>query len=264
MPRSLFGKTLWEQRRALLGWAIGITAVGVMYAAFYPMIKAPEIAGIWASFAPELMEAMGFADLVSAAGYIGSTTFGILGPVLMIMFGTWMGTKAVAGDEDAGRLDVLLAHPLSRQRLVAERFAALAVAAVGVSLVLWLALMAISGVAELTEIGAGNLLAGSIHLAALGIFFGGLALAVGAMTGSRAVVAVVVAVVGVVGYFGNTLAGQVQALGIVRDLSPFHFYAGGRPLANGLQVVDLAVLVAAALVLVAAGTVVFVRRDVSV
>ena len=264
MLRSLFGKTLWEQRRALLGWAIGITAVGVMYAAFYPTIKAPEIAGVFANFAPELLEALGFADIVTAAGYIGSTTFGILGPVLMILFATWLGLKAVVGDEDSGRLDVLLAHPLSRQRLVAERFAALVVAAIAVSLVLWLALMAISGVAQFTEIGAGNLLAGSLHLAALGIFFGGLALSVGAMTGSRAVVVVIVAIVGVVGYFGNTMAGQVQALGIVRDLSPFHFYSGGRPLQNGFQVVDLVVLVCTAIVLVAAGAIVFSRRDVSV
>lgn len=75
---------------------------------------------------------------------------------------------------------------------------------------------------------------------------------------------IVVAVIGVVGYFGNTMAGQVQALGIVRDLPPLHFYAGGRPLVNGFQVVDLAVLAGAAVVLVAAGTVGFTRRDVSV
>jgi ABC-2 type transport system permease protein len=264
MLRSLFGKTLWEQRRALLGWAIGITAVGVMYAAFYPTIKSPEIAGIWSNFAPELLQAFGFADIVTPAGYIGSTTFGILGPVLMILFGTWLGIKAVVGDEDAGRLDLLLAHPITRQRLVAERFAALVVAAVTVSLALWLALSAISGVAEFTEIGLVNLLAGSIHLAVLGIFFGGLALAVGAMTGNRAVVIVVVAIVGVVGYFGNTMAGQVDALAFVRDLSPFHFYSGGRPLVNGFQVVDLAVLGGAAVALVAVGAAVFTRRDVSV
>jgi ABC-2 type transport system permease protein len=264
MLHSILTKTLWEQRRALLGWAIGITAVGVLYAAFYPMVKAPEIAGIWQSFAPEMLEALGFADLVSAAGYLGSTTFGLLGPILMILFATALGIKAVAGDEDAGRLDLLLAHPVSRQRLVAERFAALAVAAALVALVLWLALVAISGVAEFTEIGPLNLLAASTHLTALGVFFGGLALGVGAMTGNRAVVIVVVAVVGVVGYFGNTMATQVPALGLVRDLSPFHFYAGGRPLVNGFAPVDLAILGLVAIALVAIGAAVFARRDVGV
>jgi hypothetical protein len=28
MLRSIFSKTLWDLRRTLLGWAIGITAVG--------------------------------------------------------------------------------------------------------------------------------------------------------------------------------------------------------------------------------------------
>lgn len=43
MLRSVFGKTLWDQRRSLLGWAIGISAVGVLYAVFYPTINTPEM-----------------------------------------------------------------------------------------------------------------------------------------------------------------------------------------------------------------------------
>ena len=264
MLRSIFGKTLWEQRRALLGWTIGITAVGVLYAIFYPSIKSPEMAQAMEAFAPEFLEALGFTEIASAAGYLGSTTFGILGPVLMIIFGTWLGTKAVAGDEDGGKLDVLLSHPVSRWRVVAERFAALVVGAIAISLVLFVALVAVSGVAQFQEIGPANLLAATTHLALLGIFFGGLALAVGAATASRALVTVVVAVVGIVGYFGNTMAGQIPVLGLVRDVSPFHFYSGGRPLANGIQALDLTILALAAVVLVAIGAAVFSRRDVGV
>lgn len=264
MLRSVFTKTLWELRRALLGWTIGVTAVGVMYAAFYPAIKAPEYARMMESFAPELMEALGFTDIISPAGYLGSTTFGILGPVLMIIFGAWFGTRAIAGDEDAGKLDALLAHPVARWRVVVERFGVLAVAAVLICLVLFIALSSISGVAEFGGIGAVNLLAGSMHLAMLGIFFGGMALAVGAATASRGLATAVVAIVGVLGYFGNTMSAQIQEIAWVRDISPFHYYAGGRPLVNGFQAIDLAVLAIVAIVLVAIGTAVFERRDVAV
>ena len=44
------------------------------------------------SFAPEFMEALGFAAITTPAGYLGSTTFGLLGPILMILFGAWFGT----------------------------------------------------------------------------------------------------------------------------------------------------------------------------
>ena len=264
MLRNVFAKTIWDMRRALLGWAIGITAVGVLYAAFYPAIRTPEYEELMESFAPELMEALGFTAITTPVGYLGSTTFGLLGPILIIIFGTWFGTKAVAGDEDTGKLDLLLAHPVSRWQIVAERLGSLVVAATLVCTALFAALVAISGFAEFSEIGAVNLLAASMHLAALGILFGGLALAVGAATASRGVAVAVVAIVGIVAYFGNTMASRIPELGALRDISPFHFYSGGSPLANGLQAADLAVLLLAAVVFVAIGGLVFNRRDVAV
>ena len=62
MLHSVFGKTLWQQRRALLAWAIGITAVGVFYAAFFPAMNGPEISEAMENIAPELMEALGFTE----------------------------------------------------------------------------------------------------------------------------------------------------------------------------------------------------------
>ena len=264
MLRSVFAKTLWEQRRSLLAWAIGITAVGVFYASFFPAINTPDISAAMENIAPEFMEALGFAAIATPAGYLGSTTFGILGPILVIIMCAWIGTRAIAGDEETGRLDILLAHPVSRTRIVVERYGALVVGVVLVCLVLFVALVAISGVAQLGDIGASNLLAASIHLAALGAFFGGLALAVGAATGSRAITSASIAVVGILSYFGNTLASQIDFIAWARDLSPFRYYSGGRPLVNGLQPTDLLILLGVGLGLVAVGALVFNRRDVGV
>lgn len=264
MLRNVLGKTLWELRRPLLGWAIGITGVGVFYAGFYPMVRVPEYEQLVQSIAPDLMEALGFTAITTPAGYLGSTTFGLLGPVLMIIFGAWMGAKAVAGDEDDGKLDLLLAHPVTRWQLVTQRFAALIVAMLLVCVLLFVTLVAVAEFAQFSEIGVANLLAASIHLAVFGIFFGGLAMAVGAATASRAITVSVVAVVGVVSYFGNTMASRIPEIGLLRDVSAFHIYSGGQPLINGLQPVDLGVLLVAATVLIVAGGAVFNRRDVGV
>ena len=264
MLRNVLTKTLWEMRRSLLGWTIGITAVGVFYAAFFPAIRTPEYEEMMESFAPEMMEALGFTAITTPAGYLGSTTFGLLGPILMIAFATWFGTRAIAGDEDSGKLDLLLAHPVSRWEIVAQRFGALIVASIGISLVLFVGLVAVSGPAEFDDIGVANLLAASTHLAALGILFGGLALAVGAATASRALSTAAVAIVGIVGYFGNTMAARIPEIGLLGDVSPFRLYSGGRPLVNGFQPLDLAALAVAAIVLVAIGGAVFNRRDVAV
>jgi ABC-2 type transport system permease protein len=264
MLRSVFGKTLRDQRRALLGWTIVIAAVGVLYAAFWPMMVTPEMKAALDAFPPALLDALGYNDLTSSAGYVGSTTFGLLGPALVIIFAAAMGGSAIAGEEESGRLDLTLAHPVSRWSVALQRFAALVVGMLVACAALAVALIAISGPAQLDDIGTANLVAASFHLAMFGIFIGAVALAVGAMTGRRSLVYAAVALVAVGGFLANNLAPLVDEIAFLRDLSPFHFYSGGEPLKNGLQVVDLGVLAAASAVLVIVGGVIFDRRDVGV
>jgi ABC-2 type transport system permease protein len=264
MLRSVFGKTLWDERRGIVVWSIGIAAVGVMYAAFYPTLNSPEMVQFMEAYPKEIMDAMGITDLTSPEGYLGGTTYGILGPVLMLIFAASLGTRAIAGEEEAGRLDVLLAHPVTRWRVVVERAAAMLAALALAGLVLFLGMTAMAGVAEFESIGVANLAAASGQLVLLGLFFGALALAAGALTGSRGLALGVAAIIGVLTYFGNNLGPSVEWLAWSQDVSPFQYYSGGEPLRNGLQAVDSLILVGASLVLVAIAVVGFDRRDVAV
>ncbi len=264
MTGSVFGKTLRDQRRALLGWVIGITAVGVLYAAFYPVVNVPGTADFMDSFPPGIMEAMGFADFLSPEGYLGSTTFGLLGPVLVLVMAAWAGGAGIAGEEEAGRLDLTLAHPVSRWSVLVQRFAALVIEMLVAMAVLTVALLLIAAPAGLDAIEPVNMVATALHLAALGVVFGGLGLTAGAATGRRSVAYAAVAIVGVAAFFANNLGPTVEGLEWLRDVSPFHYYSGGTPLANGVQPGDLAILGIAAVALVALGGLVFDRRDLGV
>ena len=263
MLRSVFGKTLWDERRGILIWSIGIAAVGVMYAAFYPTLNSPEMIQFMEAYPREIMDAMGITDLTSPEGYLGGTTYGILGPVLILVFASSLGARAIAGEEEAGRLDVLLAHPVTRWRVVIERAAAMLVALALAGLVLLLGMIVMAGVAEFASIGVANLAAASGQLVLLGLFFGTLALAVGALTGSRGLALGVVAMVGVLTYFANNLGPSVDWLAWSQDVSPFHYYSGGEPLRNGFQLMDSLVLLGASLLLVAVAVIGFERRDVA-
>jgi ABC-2 type transport system permease protein len=264
MLRSVFGKTLWDQRRALLGWTIGITVIGVFYAAFYPAINNPEMRAALEAYPEGFLDAIGFTDVTSAAGYLGSTTFGLLGPALFIAFAAAVGGSAIAGDEESGRLDLVLAHPVSRWSVVVQRFGAIVVAMVAVGLLLAVGLIAISGPADLGDIGMANLFATSLQLALFGSLFGAIALAVGAATGRRSVVYAVVAIAGVAGFFGNNLGPSIEGLAWLADVSPFGVYLGGQPLKNGLQLADSAMLAGASVILVVLGGLRFDRRDLAV
>ena len=264
MLSSIFTKALWDQRVGILGWAVAIALVGVVYAAFYPSMNSPEMAAAMDAFPPEFMAALGMADITSPAGYLGSTTYGILGPVLSIIFGTTLGSRAIAGDEDAGRLEVLMAHPVERWSIVVQRAAAIVVALSIAGLALYLAMLAISGPAQLTEIGPANLAAATVQLVLLALVFAMLALAVGAVTGKPGLATASVALVAVATYFANTLGPSTDYLAWTQKISPFYYYSGGQPLVNGLQVVDALILVGAAIVLALIGIGGFVRRDVGV
>ena len=264
MLRSVFGKALWDQRRGILVWSLAVAAVGVLYASFYPSMNNPDMAAAMRAFPDGLLEALGMADITSPAGYLGSTTYGLLGPVLMIIFGGTLGIRAIAGDEESGRLDVLLAHPVERWTVVVQRAAAMVVALALAGVVLFAAMVAASGPAQFEEIDVANLAAASAQLMLLSLVFGSLGLAVGAVTGSRGLAWGVVAVVAVLAYLANNLGPTVDAIAWTQDLSPFHYFSGGRPLVNGLQVADTLVLAGTSLVLVAIAVVGFRRRDVGV
>ncbi|HSK26037.1 MAG TPA: ABC transporter permease subunit [Jiangellales bacterium] len=263
MSREVWSQTLYQQRRALLGWVVGLAGVSMLYAGFYPAVSAPEFADAYASMPSGVIDAFGMQDLASPAGYLGSTVFGILGPVLVMVFAIGWGARFIAGDESTGALDLLMAHPVSRPSVLLQRTLALVAGLVVLGLTVTLALTVVSGPAGL-DLGVGPLAAGALHLIALGLAVGAIALALGAATGSRAVAVGGAAVVAVLAWMANALAPQVEGLGWLAEVSPFSWYSQGRPLVDGVQWGDVGLLVGLAAVALAVGTAAFRRRDLMV
>lgn len=262
MLGDIWTKTLWDQRRALGGWGIGLAAVSLIYGAFYPFAATPEYGELIESLPSGLAEAMGWDDIASAHGYLGSTVFGILGPVLAIIFAIGTGARAIAGDEENGSLELLVAHPVTRRRIVTQRAAALGVALALAGLVVFLAILAIRGPIDLT-IPVGNIAAASLNLALLAAVFGAFAIFVGAVTGRRGLVIGVTAVVAVVAYLANGLAPQVDSLAWLQKGSPFYWFAGTDTLRDGLDPASSLLLLALAVLFTLGAVLAFDRRDIA-
>ncbi|MFU8852285.1 ABC transporter permease [Micromonospora sp. SL1-18] len=255
-------KTLREGHRALVGFAAGTALVAAAYAGFYPQVAGGAMDQTVQGFSPGLREALRMDDLASAAGYLGSSVFGIIVPLIAVGYGITVGTRAVAGDEEAGQLDLLLAHPVSRTRLILARFAALTTGALLIAATVWLAMLAIRSGAELRDISVTQFAAQCAALALLTITFGTIALALGAITGSRATTLGATAGIAVLTYAVHTMAGPIGVDGL-RYLSPFHYYDGGEPLRHGFQWAHLAILAGATALLLAVGVRAFNRRDLT-
>jgi ABC-2 type transport system permease protein len=259
--RDIWTKTLWDHRRALLGWAVGLLAVTLIYGGFYPFVATPSYAELMDNLPPGLAEAMGWDDISSPAGYLGATVFGILGPVLTIVFSIGTGARAIAGEEENGHLELLIAQPVTRTEVVVQRAFALLVALLSLGLVVWLGMVALRGSIDL-EIPLAHLAAASLNLALLGATFGALALFVGGFTGRRGLVIGVSAGVAVLAYLANGVAPQVEAIAWMQELSPFHWFDGSATLRDGFRLGDTALLAGVAVALVMGAAVAFSRRDV--
>jgi ABC-2 type transport system permease protein len=264
MLRDPFTKWLWDGRRSLLGWIVAIVVVGGLYAAFWPTIDDPALQAALESYPEAMLEALNYTDLATTAGYLTATVYGLVVAVLMIVFAIGAGSRMIAGDEEAGILDLILAHPVSRYRLALLRFGAF-LAAVGVMVAaLWLAMIALTGPARFEGITAAGFAAMHLHLWLFTGLFGAVAFAVGAATGRKTLAIAIGATFAVWGFLANGVLPQVEGLEWTRNLSPFDWLIGETPLANGVRIGAVLTMAGLVLLLVGAGTWRFGRRDVAV
>ena len=265
MLRSVMPKTLYDQRRGLLAWVVSLVLLVAMYVAIWPSIKSQPSLADFLNKMPQafrsLFAASG-ADMSTPLGYVQIELMSFLGPLIVILYAVTAGAAAVAGEEDRHTLDLLLANPVSRRRLVLEKAAAMALGTFALAAVTGASLLLEGRWADLT-LPVGGVAAAMLHMALLGVVFGALALAVGASFGHAGASRAVPAVVAVVAYVVNGLAPQVSWLQPVRKLSPFYQFNGNDPLRNGVSWAAVLVAAATVLVLVALAIAGFRRRDVA-
>jgi ABC-2 type transport system permease protein len=264
MLHDAFLKSLRDQWRALLWWSLGVAAYVAMLVPFYSSIK--KSAGEFDAYVENLPDVLREAflgpgaDFASPTGYLNTELFSWLVPIVFVAFGVGAGARALAGEEEAGTLNLLLAYPLTRRRLLLQKAAAAVVGIVVVGLALYAALQ-LSVVIMDMDVSAGALL-GAVALGVMvGLAVGGIALAVSSATGRRAAGIAVGAGVGLGAYLLNTLAQISDTLKPYEVLSFFHYYGGAAPLTTGITWDAVAVLLGTALVSLVVALVLFERRD---
>jgi ABC-2 type transport system permease protein len=261
---SVYAKTLRDHWKGILGWGLGLAAITALEVAIYPSIRerADEMNKLVANY-PEAFKAMfGLDDFTSGAGFMQAELFSLLVPLALIALAVSFGAGATAGEEERKTVDLLLAAPVTRGRVVVEKFLALVTGTVLVGLALVAALWAGSAVQDMS-IGVDRLVAATASAVLLGLCFGGVALAVGCATGRRAWAAAAAAGLAIAGFLVNSLSSMAEGLERWRPLTLFYQYASNDPLRNGLDLGDAAVMLAVATVRGLAALIAFQRRDLA-
>lgn len=262
MLRNIFWKTLRDNRKALFWWSLGLILFVLVNVLFYPDFKnQTEFNKLLDSDALKAFVG-NITSFTSPEGYMNAQWFALMAPVLLIIYAVGQGTGLIAGEENRRTLPLLLANPVSRERIVWGKFAALK-AGVLLLAAVQLAALAVSGPFFELHYNFWHLASASISLFLLALMFGGIAFLIGAATGNRSVATGVTVTLAAAGYLLNSLAPLVKDLGPYQKYSPFYLYYDNDPLTNGLDWGHAAILAAIILGLFLLSVLAFRRRDVA-
>ena len=259
-PGSVLRWALRQQRRAIVGWAIAVAAVSGIYASFFDVIDASEMEALVEGMPEALVTALGYDRLGSAAGFLESTVYGLLGPILVLVFGIGYGARVLAGSEEDGTLELELTSAVGRRQVLLERYAALVVQLAVLIAAVTAAVLPLVVTLDM-DVAIGGVLAGGLGLFLLALAVSSVGFAAGAVTGRRVVALGVGTAVAVVGYLADALAGLLEDGRLLEAVSPFAWYLSGDPLVEGVDLAGFGALLAVALVALGVAVVAFERRD---
>lgn len=263
---TVLARFLHDARRSIAWWAVGMLALVAFTVVFYPSVKGnPTFDELFEDLPPTVRALVGAQEgipLTSPPGYLHGRLFAAMVPVLLLTFGIALGARAISGSEEDGSLELLLANPVSRRRVLVERYVAMVALHVVVTVVLAGSLLALAPTVGLLDgVPVGRLAAVGAAVFCLALLHATLAFAVGSATGRHGPAVAVATAAAAAGYLLEGVAASADGLGALQSLSPWHWYLERNILASGVAARAIAAPLALCLALVgvAAGT--FNRRD---
>lgn len=266
MLRNIALKTIRDRRRMLLWWTIGIFAYSLMIAVFWPVIEdqQEQLASFLENYPSEMFAFLGIEsaeEMFTPAGYISSQSFGLLVPLAFAILAAAIGAQLIAGEEEANTLDLLMSNPVSRTRVVVEKWMGLALAMLLLGVGLFVASV-VTDIAFGVGVSAANYFAACVQGTLLGLVFGSAAFAVGALGGQRGLTIGIAAAIAAGTFLINSLRGVADWIETAAYISPFYYYDSNRPLFEGIDWVNVLVLAVLALIGLATAVWAFPRRDI--
>ena len=257
---------LRDQRRSFLWWAAALVAAVAMTTGLYPSVRDQPGFEQTVQDLPEVFLALtGISEdlsIISAVGYLHARLFSLFMPFILVFFGLTLGTRAIAGSEADGHLELLLANPVSRRRVFVERGLAVAGLTVAMAAIGFVSTVALSTpVGLLDDIGIGRIAEAVMAGLCLALIQASISLAVGGATGRRSVAQGVASTVAIGGFVLHGIIEVTDGISFLRFLTPWHWYADRVILLEGASLQATLVPVALAVVFSAIGAQRFGVRD---
>ncbi len=253
-------KTFSDHQVLLTVTAAIMFYMGVAIPPMYTLIP-DDFINIFSTFPDALVAMIGGVDMGTPAGFLTGELFALTGPIAIIVLTSSIGSRALAGEEMAHTMGLLLSNPISRTTVVLEKTLAMIGHALAFGAATFLGTWAGVRLAGLSEVGVTGIAAVSFMLSLFGLVFGGVALALSAATGKRSATLAGTTGVALATWFIFSFFPLSETLDGWTRLSPFHWFLGNDPLLNGFDWGGVALMAIVFALLVAAAIPLFQRRD---
>jgi ABC-2 type transport system permease protein len=245
-----------------LGWTIAFVLLVVSTVAFWPAFKgSTALSEAFQTLPQGMIQAFGLQDFASPAGYLRGGLYELIVPLMFAAAGVMFANGATAAEEDAGRLELFLAQPITRHSVLLARSLAILGWLVVLAIIVLASQLASDATFDL-EIADARVVSTIVLCALLGALYAGLAIAVAGASAQPGLVLSVGLGLALVGYLVAALFPLSDVLAPWRQISPWNWAFGGDPLVNAAEPWRYAALAVPAAVLALLGIVAFGRRDI--
>ncbi len=259
--REVVGNGVRTVRRSTLWWSVGVVGFVIVNLAFWPSLEGSDALAAFGDM-DKLLEAFGAQNIATPSGYVDGQLFALLVPLLFSAMAITIVSGLTAGDENAGRLELVHALPIGRRSVWLGRWTSSMIMLALVSLIGGLATVACLPVFSLTEVSVGRIVGAVVGCALLAAFHGSVAYAVAGAGGSRGLSAGIGILVLVAGYLAAFVLPISASLSGAREWSPWYWAIGDQPVSNGVDPAWMLLVAAITLVLVVVGTQAVDHRDI--
>ncbi len=262
-----FRYTLRRMRGQIIGWGLGIALLGAVIIPFYSVFaeSQAQFLAMLENYPPEFLAFFGDASDASAIttprGFLQYYFFSML-PVLAGIFALSAGSRLLAQDEERGRMDLILAHPLSRTTLFFGRVLALVAASVAIVFIGWLGCAILLATSSM-DVGVGELALAFLPVLAQILIYAALALLVSLLLPAYRYASMITGMLLAASYILSSLGKLHPSLNAIGDLMPYAYYQGAAAM-SGLDWGSFLGLVGISAVFVVLAWWRFERRDIRV
>ena len=257
MLANIFTKTTRDRFFGLSAAAVSVAVMFLGGMAVYSQIDV----SFYYEMPQALLDLMGIPVGGDVAGLAFGAIYGLIGAMTLAGIAISMGSGAIAGEERQGTLGLLLGNPQSRTQVVVSKAASMVMLLGLASLFLWGAGLWVPSLldVDMTGIHVGALV---FHIFVNSLFYGFLALAIGAWTGNGTVASGTAVAVMLVSYLAAGILPLVESLENLAKIFPWYYFNASVPVINGVDWGHMAILGGLAIALFSLAIVGFNRRDI--